>query len=109
MAGCGSGSALIDDGALNVVIVGGGPTGVESAGALAELYRSNFAKDYPGIPQEKAVLTLVEGGPTLFSMFQPKLQRYAKDALEKRGVDVVLGEVVASVEPTRVTLDRAPS
>ena len=96
--------ALIDDGALNVVIVGGGPTGVESAGALAELYRSNFAKDYPGIPQEKAVLTLVEGGPTLFSMFQPKLQRYAKDALEKRGVDVVLGEVVASVEPTRVTL-----
>jgi NADH dehydrogenase len=96
--------ALIDDGALNVVIVGGGPTGVESAGALAELYRSNFAKDYPRIPQEKAVLTLVEGGPTLFSMFQPRLQKYAKDALEKRGVDVVLGEVVASVEPTRVTL-----
>lgn len=95
---------VIDDGALNVVIVGGGPTGVESAGAMAELYRSNFAKDYPGIPQEKAVLTLVEGGPALFSMFKPKLQRYAKDALEKRGVDIVLGEIVASVDPTCVTL-----
>ena len=41
--------ALVDDGALNVVVVGGGPTGIESAGALAELYRSNFAEDYPGI------------------------------------------------------------
>ena len=96
--------SLIDDGALNVVIVGGGPTGVESAGAMAELYRSNFANDFPGIPQEKAGITLVEGGPALFSMFQPKLQRYAKEALEKRDVDIMLNEVVASVEPTRVTL-----
>ena len=45
--------ALIDDGALNVVVVGGGATGVESAGALAELYRSNFVEDLR-IPQEKA-------------------------------------------------------
>src|SRR3954454_11653953 len=51
--------SLIDDGALNVVVVGGGPTGVETVGALAELYRSNFSKDYPEIPQEKARLTLV--------------------------------------------------
>ena len=41
---------LVDDGALNIVVVGGGPTGVESAGALAELYRSDFAKDYPDAP-----------------------------------------------------------
>ncbi|MGH9003420.1 MAG: NAD(P)/FAD-dependent oxidoreductase, partial [Acidimicrobiia bacterium] len=40
--------ALVDDGALNVVVVGGGPTGIETAGAMAELYRSNFAQDYPG-------------------------------------------------------------
>src|SRR5262245_19739958 len=39
--------ALVEDGALNIVVVGGGPTGVETAGAVAELYRSDFAKDYP--------------------------------------------------------------
>ena len=88
---------LVDDGALNVVIVGGGPTGVESAGAMAELYRANFAKDYPQIPQEKARLILVEGSASLFSMFKPRLQKYAKDALEKRGVEVLLGEVVQSL------------
>ena len=96
--------ALVDDGALNVVIVGGGPTGVESAGAMAELYRANFAKDYPGIPQDAARLTLVEGGPALFTMFKPRLQKYAKEALEKRTVEILLDDVVASVEPTRVHL-----
>ena len=96
--------ALIDDGALNIVIVGGGPTGVESAGALAELYHSNFADDYRGIPQDAAHLTLVEGGPVLFSMFKPDIRAYTEKALAKRGVDVLLGEIVASVEPTRVTL-----
>jgi NADH dehydrogenase len=95
---------LVDDGALNVVIVGGGPTGVESAGAMAELYRANFAKDYPGIPQDAARLTLVEGGPALFTMFKPRLQKYAKEALEKRTVEILLDDVVASVEPTRVHL-----
>ena len=69
---------LVDDGALNIVIVGGGPTGVESAGALAELYRSNFAKDYPGIPQDKARIVLVEGGPPLFSMFKPDIRTTRK-------------------------------
>ena len=43
-------SELVDDGALTVVVVGGGPTGVETAGALAELYRSNFVTDYPSPP-----------------------------------------------------------
>jgi NADH dehydrogenase len=96
--------ALIEDGALNIVIVGGGPTGVESAGALAELYRSNFAEDYRGIPQDAAHLTLVEGGPVLFSMFKPDIRTYTEKALAKRGVEVLLGEIVASVEPTRVKL-----
>jgi NADH dehydrogenase len=96
--------ALVEDGALNVVIVGGGPTGVETAGALAELYRSDFAKDFPALPQESARLILVEAGPELFAMFKPNLRRYAKKALEKRGVEVLLGETVASVTPTRVTL-----
>ena len=96
--------SLIDDGALNVVVVGGGPTGVESAGALAELYRSIFAKDYPAVPQEKARVVLVEAGPELFSMFKPDIRAYTVEALEKRTVDVVTGEAVESVSPTRVTL-----
>jgi NADH dehydrogenase len=96
--------SLIEDGALNVVVVGGGPTGVETAGALAELYRGDFAKDYPGVAPEDARVTLVEAGPELFGMFKPKLQEYAEKALTDRDVEVKTGEVVASVEPTRVTL-----
>ena len=42
--------SLVEDGALNVVVVGGGPTGIETAGALAELYRGSFVKDYPAAP-----------------------------------------------------------
>jgi NADH:quinone reductase (non-electrogenic) len=97
-------SALVDDGALTAVVVGGGPTGVETAGALAELYRSNFVKDYPGLPQEKARVVLVEAGDEIFAMFKPNLREYARDALEQRTVEVVTGARVESVAPTRVTL-----
>jgi NADH dehydrogenase len=96
--------SLVDDGALNVVIVGGGPTGVESAGALAELYRTNLAKDYPDVPQDKARLILVEASDSLLGMFKKGLQTYTKMALEKRTVEVMLGEVVERIEPTRVHL-----
>jgi NADH dehydrogenase len=97
--------ALVEDGAVSVVVVGGGPTGIESAGALAELYRSNFAEDYRGIPQGQARIVLVEAGPALMPMFRSDIRTYTRKALEKRGVEVLLGEVVASVEPTRVTLE----
>ena len=95
---------LIDDGALNVVVVGAGPTGVESAGALAELYRSNFAEDYPRVPQGKARIILVEAGDAVLPMFKKGLQTYAKKALEKRTVEVRLGEVVEKIDATRVHL-----
>jgi NADH:ubiquinone reductase (H+-translocating) len=95
---------LVEDGALNVVIVGGGPTGVETAGAMAELYNADFAKDYPSVEPGKARVTLVEAGPELFSMFQPKLREYAAKALEERSVEVKTGTAVAAVAPTRVTL-----
>ena len=88
------GSSLLEDGALNVVVVGGGPTGVET-GAIAELYRADFART-TGIPQEKARVVLVEAGPDLFGMFKPNLRTYAKEALEKRSVEVVTGARVAS-------------
>jgi NADH dehydrogenase len=96
--------SLIEDGALNVVVVGGGPTGVETAGAIAELYRGDLARDYPGVQPEDARLILVEAGPELFAMFKPKLREYAEKALIERGVEVQTGTAVASVEPTRVRL-----
>ena len=96
--------SLVDDGALNVVVVGGGPTGVESAGAIAELYRSVFVEDYPDVPQEGARVVLVEAGPEIFTMFKAKLRRYALKALDKFGIEVMVGEVVKSVTPTAVTL-----
>ena len=88
--------ALVDDGALNVVVVGGGPTGIESAGALAELYRSNFAEDYPGSRRTRRGIILVEAGPALLlDVHASDIRSYTKKALEKRGVEVLLGEVVA--------------
>ena len=96
--------ALVEDGALNVVVVGGGPTGVETAGAVAELYRNVFSKDYPDIPQDEVHITLVEAGPELFMMFKPQLREYAEKALTERTVEVKTGTAVASVSPTRVTL-----
>jgi NADH:ubiquinone reductase (H+-translocating) len=96
--------SLIEDGVLNVVVVGGGPTGVETAGAVAELYKGDFDKDYPGVAPEDAKVTLVEAGPELFPMFKPKLREYAVKALTDRGVEVRTGTAVASVDPTRVTL-----
>jgi NADH dehydrogenase len=95
---------LLDDGALNVVVVGGGPTGVESAGALAELYRHVFSEDYPDLPQAQARIILVEAAPQLFTMFKPNLRAYAKTMLGKLGVEVLTGDPVASVAPARVSL-----
>jgi NADH:ubiquinone reductase (H+-translocating) len=96
--------SVIEDGALNVVVVGGGPTGVETAGAMAELYRGDFAKDYPDVDPEDARVILVEAGPELFGMFKPKLREYAQQALTDRDVEVMTGMAVASVTPTRVSL-----
>ena len=95
---------LIEQGALNVVIVGGGPTGIETAGAVAELYNGVFKKDYPDVASEQARITLVEAGPDLFPMFKPELRSYAQEALEKRGVEVRTGEIVESITPHEITL-----
>ena len=96
--------SLAEDGGLHIVVVGGGPTGVESAGALAELYNNTFAEDYPDVSKEHARITLVEASPQLFGMFKEKLREYTKKTLEEYGVEVLLGEIVESVEPTRVRL-----
>ena len=96
--------SLVDDGALTFCVVGGGATGVETSGALSELIRREFAKDYPNLPMDRAEVHLFEAGPELLAPFKPRLRAYAKRALEKRGVKVHLGEGVVEVEPTRVRL-----
>jgi NADH dehydrogenase len=96
--------SLADDGSLNIVVVGGGPTGVETAGAIAELYHADLTRDYRGLAEAETRILLVEAGPELFPMFKPKLRAYAAKALAERGVDVMTGARVASVSPTRVTL-----
>jgi NADH dehydrogenase len=95
---------LVEGGALDVVVVGGGPTGVETAGAVAELYNGVLHKDYPDIPEGAGRIVLVEGSPEIFSMFKPDIRAYAEKALVDRGVEVLTGQVVKSVTPERVTL-----
>jgi NADH dehydrogenase len=95
---------LVEDGALNMVVVGGGPTGVETAGAMAELYNGVFRKDYPDVDPKQARIVLVEASPEIFAMFKPDIRAYTEKALAERGVEVVTGEVVESVSPRRVTL-----
>jgi NADH dehydrogenase len=96
--------SIVADGALDVAIIGGGPTGVESAGAIIELYRSNFIKDFPELPVKKARVIVIEFAPALLGMFKKDIQTYSKKALEKRGVEVWLGDGVVEITPTRVTL-----
>ncbi len=95
---------LVADGALNIVVVGGGPTGVETAGAMAELYSGVFRKDYPDVAPEQARIVLVEASPEIFAMFKPDIRSYTEQALSKRGVEVMTGEVVKSVSPEKVVL-----
>ena len=83
--------ALMDDGALNFCVVGGGPTGVELAGALVELYRAELKEDYPNLPVGDGQVLLYEHSPQLLGTFAPKLESYARKALEERGVESAYG------------------
>src|SRR5215475_2278233 len=85
---------------LTFVVVGGGPTGVELAGALAEIARQTIARDFRVIDPTKARVVLVEGGPRVLASFPPSLSDRARRALERIGVEVRTGSIV-----TRVTAD----
>ena len=76
---------------LSFVIVGGGPTGVEMAGAIAELARKALSADFRSIDPRAARVTLVEAGPRLLPSFHPRLSDAARRSLEKLGVEVRLG------------------
>jgi len=74
---------------MTTVIVGGGPTGVEMAGSVAELARYALARDFRTIDPRRAKIVLIEAGPRILSGFPEKLSDYAKTALEKLGVTVI--------------------
>lgn len=79
---------------MTTIIVGGGPTGVELAGSIAELARFTLARDFRHIRPELAQIVLVEAGPRLLAGFHPKLSTYAERRLTKLGVKVLLNHRV---------------
>jgi NADH dehydrogenase len=92
---------------LRFVIVGGGPTGVELAGTIAELAHHTLAADFRRIDPRSATVTLVEAGPRLLSALDESLSAYAQQSLEKLGVEVRLGTPVTHCDEEGVTIDGA--
>jgi len=89
---------------MNLVIVGGGATGVEMAGALAELLRGPLSRDYPNLDFGKAQVVILEATDKLLPGFPDPLQEYAADRLRRMGVDVRFNAAVARVTKEDVTL-----
>jgi NADH dehydrogenase len=96
-------AALADEGALDFVIVGGGPTGVEIAGALSEMIATTMQHEFPELAP-RATVHLVDHGTELLKMFFDKGHAYAQRILEKDGVDLRLRSGVKSIHPGHVIL-----
>lgn len=95
---------LVDDGILTFLVVGGGPTGVETAGALAELFHSVLRRDFPGLDVSRARVVLVEMVDSVLPPFSPASRWHAHDALRERGVELIFSDTVAEVAERRVVL-----
>jgi len=89
---------------LTFCIAGGGPTGVEYAGALAELARLVVPYEYPELSASTLRILLLEGGDRLLPMFVSRLSEYARRELERRGVEVRTNTLVASADDRGVVL-----
>jgi NADH dehydrogenase len=87
---------------LTFVIVGGGPTGVELAGALAEISRHALTHDFRAIDPKTARIILIEGGPGVLASYPAPLSAFARRALERLGVHVWTKSHVTGVEPGKV-------
>jgi NADH dehydrogenase len=83
---------------LTFVIVGGGPTGVELAGALAEVAHHALARDFRAIDPRRARILLLEGGPRILPPFPPELSEKALEQLKRLGVEVRGGAVVTGID-----------
>ncbi|ERV82540.1 hypothetical protein Q058_01628 [Pseudomonas aeruginosa BL04] len=90
------------------VIIGGGHTGVELAGTIAELARDTLARDFRSIDPSTSRVVLIEAGPRLLSVFPEDLSAYTRQALEKLGVEVVLGTPVTECSADGVVYGGKP-
>jgi NADH:quinone reductase (non-electrogenic) len=89
---------------LTFVIVGGGPTGVEMAGAIAEIARQTMIKDFRHINPKETKVFLVEAAPRVLTAYSEKLSESAKEALKKLGVKVLTGKMVTNIKENSVQL-----
>jgi len=90
---------------LTFVVVGGGPTGVEFAGALAELVNNALRKDFPEMHADEARILLIEMLDGLLPPYPRTLRDYTKRQLERKGVEVMLGRKVVEAGPEHIELD----
>ncbi len=88
---------------LTFVIVGGGPTGVEMAGAVAEIRRYALRRDFRHIDPREATVMLLEGGPRLLPSYPERLSEEAKHELRRLGVEVRLDTLVTDIRPGSVS------
>ncbi len=93
------------DASLNFVIVGGGPTGVEMAGAIAEIAYKTMTKNFRYIDPSKAHIYLIEALPSILPMFPPRLARIATKTLEKMGVKVLTGKTVTDIHANGIHIE----
>ena len=93
----------IDEGAIDFVIVGGGPTGVEVAGALSEMINTTMVHEFPALAP-RARVHIVNHGNALLAMFADKGHAYTARVLDKDNVDLRLGTGVTEIGPGHVTL-----
>jgi NADH dehydrogenase len=87
---------------LNFVVIGGGPTGVELAGTLAEICRHALAQDFRTIDPRRARIHLIEGGPHVLPAYPEDLSHSALEQLQRLGVEVLTSTMVTNVEPGKI-------
>jgi NADH dehydrogenase len=89
---------------LTFVVIGGGPTGVELAGAIAELATFVLSRDFRAVHPDQTRVVLVEAGSRVLSSFSPETSERARLSLEQMGIEVRTGVRVTGIDPTGVTL-----
>jgi len=89
---------------MTIIVVGGGPTGVEMAGAIAELRKHALPHDFPNLDLSRARVVLLEAAGHLLHGMHPSMQATSRENLERMGVEVQLGAKVAHADSRSVTV-----